>query len=462
MRKTQEAVAAVMAVGTILSPIGAGKEPSSVDIRQLGTHWNTDSGDFEFDPNLYDMSNLPNEPLRYNATIPTAIGDVAVVGFGIYAPESLEVLDNRKEIALAYVETKTAEIEAGSLLVPIIPPSFPMGAWSRVRRLLPSSYAQLNPKETSGAAAYEAPRDYQDREMIGRVTEAYNNDSLIIRSYSFDGEFLGEERHHIDLPERELCGDSEPSVEVVSDTELDNESVERFCKVSRLFQSFMPEEKFQFTVNQMADILYDRDYYASSTDRIGASVPVERDIDGIELGMVTLVHEATHKLYNDIKTKDPERLKPIQGAYWQVMETMKHSMPTKQQRWLGYEMDKNEPVWAAMTESTYIDRLSDAQSEIGHPWDNDNEMTASISAVMRFFPKEFVNEIAHTLTPRQRSVVSSVGLAVIDLLRDQSPEGLDALVPQHEEIRQALEGYQKDTTEFNYEDVAILPERRRR
>ncbi len=168
------------------------------------------------------------------------------------------------------------------------------------------------------------------------------------------------------------------------------------------------------------------------------SLPERRPIQGHDTTHETTVHELTHAAHDSLSQEQKDKL---QKAHDRMGHNMRFKMPTVSERQSGYDLAQNEPVWGAITESTYYRMMNvETGNKLGHPSDDENEMFASTINVLRTYPDLFVEQYSH-LRPNERLAVANTVLASVEAFKSLNPdqEALQKLLPNLPSVMNTLE-----------------------
>lgn len=146
-------------------------------------------------------------------------------------------------------------------------------------------------------------------------------------------------------------------------------------------------------------------------------------------------HAACHELAHHLREatsgkKEIPAWHDLEKAY-QALSERSHSR---------YELERNECM-RTLREATYDVALHEGvdPSRAGHPWDNENEMFASVVTVLRYFGQEFLTRYRKLTEANKKDVRGAVG-ASIRLLASMNPDhvALQELIPHSTDITHEL------------------------
>lgn len=143
------------------------------------------------------------------------------------------------------------------------------------------------------------------------------------------------------------------------------------------------------------------------------------------------LHEILHAAYELLDINSSEFV-ASSHAYRHMQLVMNYKMPTDTiQQQSELSVRDVEPVWAALTESTYIS----SESRNGHPWDNPTEMLSSTAAVLTYYSEQFEKRFA-MLTPVQQHAVYGVVGALRKLIEHYT--NVDRIIPEYAALEARL------------------------
>jgi hypothetical protein len=125
-------------------------------------------------------------------------------------------------------------------------------------------------------------------------------------------------------------------------------------------------------------------------------------------------------------------------AYESVVKAMDFRMPTDAEQRQSAEFPSDiEPIWAVITESTYInEKHRNKASAMGHPYDNATEMLSSTGTVLSYFPNRFLHKFA-ALTKQQHIAIYGVVDALVYMINHQGVDP-ETVIPNIDKIIQRM------------------------
>lgn len=225
---------------------------------------------------------------------------------------------------------------------------------------------------------------------------------------------------------------------VVSEVKLSPAYRQRACRYLLKVTGLIPNN-FTIFFDKVSSELYQDDMEDAQNNDIVYSLPFTKDLYGHSPEYGTFLHEALHATYRSLPPSNKVR-RLIAQKYVDVKEAMTYRMPNWGEEYMGYPVDRNEPVWAAITEATYErSTLHYKFSDAGHPWDEPTEMTSSTAAVLATYPREFIGRYHALRHDYQKEAVKGAVEATFSLISlALGPDNISEAIPEYELIRRRL------------------------
>ena len=234
----------------------------------------------------------------------------------------------------------------------------------------------------------------------GADVHTYKPTEIVLSKYKIhDGvdELVDQRTATVELRPLVECDDG---INVATEVVLTPTETAEACEVIEEYDSLLPDgshialDAIMYP-NHAADSANLKSLRLSFPNRATEVWP-DYDVDSAAL------HEALHVGYLNLPEDSPARQKANE-AYKRILQTMDYKMPDRQ---AVYEQQVGdvEPVWAVITESTYVGEGSRA----GHPWDNTTEMVSSALTVKTLYPYQMIERISQLGSSQQIAVSTAI------------------------------------------------------
>lgn len=218
---------------------------------------------------------------------------------------------------------------------------------------------------------------------------------------------------------------------ITSDALLSSKQTAFVCDLFGQYDDILPDD-YTVTLNSGATDFDDRNSVSWGAKSILLTYPY---LHGEELSQTdvhrTALHEILHATYRDLPADSPV-FKDTQNAYDTIMSALRNPLESE----AFQEEDSplmSEPVWATITEATYIS----PDSTIGHPWDNATEMLSSLGAVIKDYSDPFIQQF-NTLQKNEQLAILQAIYSLDAMLAAHGTSGAD-IIPNFSDTRTALE-----------------------
>lgn len=227
--------------------------------------------------------------------------------------------------------------------------------------------------------------------------------------------------------------------EVFSNTLLPEENRQEICDI---VEALLPYNPVQATVRiRYNENKYKRgNYYSDTENLVVVSAPFEKDVEGADLSTSVLFHEIAHDVFQDALDIGSQGAEEVDVALGSLKGNMRYKMPTKGHIIGGYDITSDEPLWAVLAESTYVEQLTGVEYEAGHPWDSSHELFASTLNVMRTFPDYFLESFESALSTNEQQAVKQAVEATLNTLLELNGEisNLEKVIPKVNQLTEQL------------------------
>lgn len=276
-------------------------------------------------------------------------------------------------------------------------------------------------------------------ERIGGFTNSKTGPMKIItKKYAFNDDgtvgLIDENSVELDVAPNDEC--TEIDEPIATEYVLKPAQISEFCRIFGQYDDLIPAG-YSVMLDSTKTFYGASDSVNPRDKLIQLTYPYDNgyQVDPIDFQMTTL-HEIVHSAYEDLDPKS-DTIKNAQEAYDYIVFSSDYALPSDDDRFdYGFEIEKIEKVWGAITESVYIEKVLGKEKSFGHPWDNPSEMTSSIIATIAFFPDEFIAEFKQLNSTQQNAIRVAVG-AALDVLgtTHQDPK---KVIQKLEDIKSAL------------------------
>jgi hypothetical protein len=410
-----------IAVGSFLSPVDR-----PVD---LGPIRDEDSSYVsEYSPDRFDLS-TQGAPLVQNGVVETSYGDLPVVNLEVQVDPALFPVAPGEIVRISTVEEEARDYNEDGVE--------DASPWLSGDQMIltdqDTTYPPVDlpmPMGTPQGDSFVDFTEYINNKPGGLSVSGANDGVVVIERFDeVTHELTGSEVQQVQIQPTTVCEDGTEIVMGV-DAPAYADSV---CDIADLYAPFLTNPA-RVVVNQ-TEARYDRNSHFDPSDNVlRVSLPVEAQIGTYRTDEEVRIHEFSHIVYEELGEDVKERL---ESAFQIMKNNMRYRMPTFEET-NDYDVAKNEPVWAVITESTYYRRLG-RDENAGHPHDLPTENFASTINTIRTFPDLMLEEYP-TLLPNERMAASITVVETVSALRsvNDDPEALLALMPQLPTVLQEL------------------------
>jgi|GEM_PF-4928980 len=162
-------------------------------------------------------------------------------------------------------------------------------------------------------------------------------------------------------------------------------------------------------------------------------------------GFIKLFHERVHMVREHIRghERQQKEFADFEHAYEQLVTAAGFTLPMPSFGLFGPSAEVENSLFRVFDESLYVaqsepdpkKRKQDHPSGYGHPYNNSDELLASATTVLHFFPDQFFLEYAK-LTDEEKGVVQEVVRSALGAFRsvNSDPKALEGLLPAYARI----------------------------
>lgn len=262
----------------------------------------------------------------------------------------------------------------------------------------------IDPKRLDEALLPLSPTIFDDLSYL--ITREYSRDDklLSVQAFALEPQTF---RNHKGV-------DDEFGPDVVAEVDVGEEHIEAVARLLHDFEHFslVPAVYIYGT----KDPTHRGGEFDPTFNRVAiSSIVFEKPLFKDE-GLAKVFHEQVHGVFEGVLNNEADqRLNIVMfNAYAALVKAAGYELPMPSFSLLGppAEIEKNSP-FTLFDESTYTPPPPKGSiSEYGHPYSSHNELFASASTVIRFFPQEFAERFRH-LDEKQQALARDV-LAAVD------------------------------------------------
>lgn len=310
--------------------------------------------------------------------------------------------------------------------IPEITP--PFSTWKSLQDKYTDRLGNRNNRKTPGFQNLEAGYYGVNVLVFQRMYNQKSGEPVITKESTF-----------LSQPENEPCGKSAPIIEqdlmtVTTKGEL-CDAIAAVAPYIKVPATIVSETGYGAFMTNGAD--------GKANPAVSLDMPFQHDVQGHNSGSAIARHEYMHALF---RTLPAEAQQELNTRFTSMTNSMIYGYvnPGYRGNFSGekfYDISDNEPVWATITESTYLRELGDKNSMNGHPYDAATEMFASAIAVYSTFPQEFIEKYQQLSTQYQKEHKALFD-TVIKTLTEVNPDrdALRKLIPGYADIAMVVSG----------------------